>query len=234
MISFYDNSDPNGENFYSRWGNKEITITGTCNGVTKTFTALIADTCGNSDCDGCCSTNADPTTGYLIDMEYNTAIRHFGSVECADVAHTLSFTFEEEQPLAITNCGTGIGSCTSPQTCCSADNKCGSGADFCEVSNGCQSTYGVCAGPKSCGAVNGASCGVGECCSKYGFCGNSTAYCDVGCQSAYGECKLTPPPGICGSTILYGEVWGSAGNCLCNFWFFGTSGSYCLGARCPL
>jgi hypothetical protein len=232
MISFYDNSDPNGDNFYSRWGNKYITISGTCNGVTKSFTALIADTCGNSDCDGCCSTNADPTTGYLIDMEYNTAIRHFGSIECADVAHTLSFTFEEEQPLAITNCGTGIGSCTSPQTCCSADNKCGSGADFCEELNGCQSTYGVCAGPKSCGAVNGASCGVGECCSKYGFCGNSTAYCDVGCQSAYGECHLTPPPGICGSTTLYGEVSCTTGNCCSKFGFCGTTETYCEATTC--
>jgi len=43
----------------------------------KTITAQIADTCGDADCNGCCSRNARPS-GNLIDMEYWTVKRHFG------------------------------------------------------------------------------------------------------------------------------------------------------------
>jgi hypothetical protein len=60
-----------------------------------------------------------------------SVMRQFGTTACADAVHTLSFTFEDYQPLAITNCGPGIGRCNIAQTCCSADNHCGSGNSFC-------------------------------------------------------------------------------------------------------
>ena len=31
-------------------------------------------------------------------------------------------------------------------------------------------------------------CKRNYCCSKYGYCGKSSAYCDSGCQSRYGKC----------------------------------------------
>lgn len=189
LIAFYDNSDPTGLNFFTKWANKYITIKGTCNGVTKTFTALIADTCGNSDCGNCCARNSNPTTGYLIDMEYYTAMRQFGTTDCADAVHTLDFTFALNQAPAIPNCGTEFGPCNGPQLCCSAGGYCGQSTSYCGA--GCQSSYGYCAGGVGkCGiASGGQTCVQGTCCSKYGYCGTGTAYCGSGCQSAYGICS---------------------------------------------
>jgi hypothetical protein len=191
IIAFYDNSDPTGANFQKKWGNKYITITGTCNGITKTFTALIADTCGNADCNNCCATNSNPTTGYLIDMEYYTAMRQFGTTVCADAKHNLQFSINVNQPPAIQNCGSALGiSCASiaGQMCCSADNYCGFTAAYCGT--GCQSSYGYCANVSGgCGPVSGNVCTTGLCCSQYGYCGTTTAYCGTGCQPNYGVCK---------------------------------------------
>jgi hypothetical protein len=71
LISFYDNSD------------KTVQLTKTYNGKTYKFNATIADTCGNSDCNNCCSRNSDPNTGYLVDMEYYTVINNFGNINAA-------------------------------------------------------------------------------------------------------------------------------------------------------
>jgi len=44
----------------------------------KTIEALVVDTCGDSDCGGCCSTNAGKSTdGFLIDMERETVLKHW-------------------------------------------------------------------------------------------------------------------------------------------------------------
>jgi len=44
--------------------------------------ALVLDTCGDLDCNGCCTENANAGgTGFLVDMEENTVVRHFGSLE---------------------------------------------------------------------------------------------------------------------------------------------------------
>jgi hypothetical protein len=37
----------------------------------------VYDTCGDQDCDGCCTENAG-SSGYLIDMEYWTVNRNYG------------------------------------------------------------------------------------------------------------------------------------------------------------
>jgi len=40
-----------------------------------------------------------------------------------------------------------------------------------------------------CGPKYGACANAGYCCSKYDYCGKSSAHCGVGCQPAYGICK---------------------------------------------
>ncbi|KAI5792582.1 hypothetical protein DFH27DRAFT_192877 [Peziza echinospora] len=49
-----------------------------------------------------------------------------------------------------------------------------------------------------CGADNGGfSCTATagkQCCSQYGWCGDTAAYCGGGCQTAYGICTTTTPP----------------------------------------
>ncbi|KAH8843649.1 hypothetical protein MCOR27_010991 [Pyricularia oryzae] len=40
----------------------------------------------------------------------------------------------------------------------------------------------------SCGANTFNKCAEGDCCSQYGFCGNTAAHCGTGCQFGYGKC----------------------------------------------
>lgn len=53
-------------------------------GHDKTVDAIVLDTCGDDDCNGCCTENADTGGGYLVDMEENTVVRHFGALEEAN------------------------------------------------------------------------------------------------------------------------------------------------------
>jgi hypothetical protein len=79
LVAFYDNSDPAGTNFPSRYGARKIQLSK--NGIT--FNATVADTCHNGDCNNCCSINSNPS-GYLVDIEYYTALRRFGSTDKVD------------------------------------------------------------------------------------------------------------------------------------------------------
>ncbi|KAF4970915.1 hypothetical protein FZEAL_9951 [Fusarium zealandicum] len=40
----------------------------------------------------------------------------------------------------------------------------------------------------TCGTGTFFSCGDGNCCGQSGFCGNTPAHCNAGCQSAFGKC----------------------------------------------
>ena len=73
IIAFFTN---NGDN--SAYGNKRLRI----RALGKTVEVLVADTCGDHDCGGCCSANARPT-GNLVDMEYWTVVNNFGDVSVA-------------------------------------------------------------------------------------------------------------------------------------------------------
>jgi hypothetical protein len=78
LVAFYDDSDPNGKNFNKKYGGKTVQL----KKGGKTFSALIADTCGNSDCNGCCTQNSKH--GFLVDMEYWTTERRIGGPDNAD------------------------------------------------------------------------------------------------------------------------------------------------------
>jgi len=84
LIAFYDDADPSGSNFNNKYGGKNITVTKSCNGKTFTFACIIADTCGNGDCNNCCHRNSDKKTGFLIDMEYYTVLNNFGTTDCVN------------------------------------------------------------------------------------------------------------------------------------------------------
>jgi len=77
IIAFYDDNHPDYEDFLERYGGKKIHLKWQGNGRTVEFDAIIADTCGNNDCGGCCRRNSG-AGGYLVDIEINTVKRHFG------------------------------------------------------------------------------------------------------------------------------------------------------------
>ncbi|KAF5620508.1 chitin deacetylase 1 [Fusarium sp. NRRL 52700] len=108
---------------------------------------------------------------------------------------------------AITKYGTcgaknGGAKCTGSKwgDCCSYNNFCGSTSGYCD--GGCQSDFGKCnkwtTGSALIVSANGL-CGdkyhqtckgstYGDCCSKSGNCGKTSAYCGTGCQSGFGTC----------------------------------------------
>lgn len=73
LVAFYDDCDPDGDTFDEDYAGRMVRLTK--GGVT--FDALIADTCGNEDCDDCCSSNAGPQ-GILVDAEQWTVLNNLG------------------------------------------------------------------------------------------------------------------------------------------------------------
>jgi len=78
LVAFYDDRDKNGTHFNENYGGKQIQLRK--NG--KELTAVIADTCGNQDCDNCCTENSQG--GFLVDMEYWTTVRNLGDADEAN------------------------------------------------------------------------------------------------------------------------------------------------------
>jgi hypothetical protein len=78
IVAFYDNADKTGKDFNKNYGGKKIKLRK--NG--KEFTAVIADTCGNADCDDCCIQNSKG--GFLVDAEFWTAERSLGGADQAE------------------------------------------------------------------------------------------------------------------------------------------------------
>ncbi|KAH9220986.1 hypothetical protein DL95DRAFT_442226 [Leptodontidium sp. 2 PMI_412] len=119
--------------------------------------------------------------------------------------------------------------------CCSQYGYCGNTTDYCGT--GCQSSFGICTPSETppaeddftCGPSNsGKVCSSGLCCSQNGYCGNTTDYCDTGCQSAYGIC--TPgsepaPGGTCGPN--FGGAKCSNNQCCSFSGYCGTTQDYC-------
>lgn len=99
-------------------------------------------------------------------------------------------------------CGDGNGrSCAGSLfgDCCSEYGWCGGSSAHCGA--GCQAGFGTCLsraqpistdGTCSSTSQNGdATCAgsaSGNCCSEWGYCGSTNAYCGTGCQAAFGTC----------------------------------------------
>ncbi|KAL4778141.1 hypothetical protein BJX76DRAFT_352835 [Aspergillus varians] len=101
-------------------------------------------------------------------------------------------------------CGAANDGQTCPGTsfgdCCSASGYCGDTVEYCGT--GCQPKFGTCSpstGPPVstdglCSQMSdpvGAVCegsAFGDCCSEWGYCGDTNAYCGTGCQEAFGSC----------------------------------------------
>ncbi|KLU86886.1 hypothetical protein MAPG_05893, partial [Magnaporthiopsis poae ATCC 64411] len=56
----------------------------------------------------------------------------------------------------------------------------------------------------SCGGKRGATClgsVFGDCCSQYGWCGSTSAYCGTGCQPGFGKCNIKTSSSSSSTTI---------------------------------
>lgn len=120
--------------------------------------------------------------------------------------------------------------------CCSQYGYCGNTTDYCGA--GCQTAFGICTALETppvvddftCGATNaGKLCTSGLCCSQNGYCGNSTDYCDAGCQSAYGICNGDASDGSSGGTCgpNFGNTQCANNQCCSQAGYCGTTSDYC-------
>jgi len=82
-----------------------------------------------------------------------------------------------------------------------------------------------------CGPGIGKCAKSSDCCSQYGYCGNTTDYCGKGCQSEFGICEnsegkvsISTVSGRCGPD--YGAC-AKAGECCSRHNYCGTSSSHC-------
>ncbi|KAF6822476.1 agglutinin Isolectin 1 [Colletotrichum plurivorum] len=143
------------------------------------------------------------------------------------------------------SCGGSRGLTCPGSLCCSQYNWCGVSNDHCGA--GCQSAFGRCTTTSSgstkitpdgsCGGTNAYTCTggtFGNCCSQWGFCGNSDQHCFGGCQSTFGDCssssvggKTVSTDGSCAGTKGFTCQGSSYGNCCSQWGFCGSSTAHC-------
>jgi hypothetical protein len=184
----------------------------------KTIEVLVADTsCGDDDCDGCCTANAGWSRN-LLDMEYNTAKNSFGgnpgSVACGEICWKIDGgdsnptpTPPTPAPLRGKNCGGGSrgdGVCSSGECCLQWGWCCGTSAGHCSGGQAPSATppapapppptpwppRGTCGG----GSRGNGACTSGECCSQWGWCGTSAGHCSGGQVPSPTPLTPAPPP----------------------------------------
>ncbi|KAI5919252.1 glycoside hydrolase/deacetylase [Camillea tinctor] len=83
----------------------------------------------------------------------------------------------------------------------------------------------------------GYTCPDSLCCSQYGYCGSTSAYCDTGCQSAFGTCTTGGGDGggdddddRCGAD--FDGTSCSSGACCSAAGYCGTTEDYCRAPDC--
>ncbi|KAI0829960.1 carbohydrate-binding module family 18 [Hypoxylon sp. FL0890] len=166
---------------------------------------------------------------------------------------------DDSPDLTCGNSGAGTAGYTCPDNlCCSQNGYCGNTTDYCLT--GCQSQFGTCSGSGgdgdegsgddgdgeispdlTCGTTgageHGYICPTSMCCSQYGYCGNSTGYCERGCQLAFGVCESgsdnntgTSTDGRCGPNFD-NEVC-DATECCSAAGYCGTTTDYCRAPDC--
>ncbi|KAF2793366.1 carbohydrate-binding module family 18 protein, partial [Melanomma pulvis-pyrius CBS 109.77] len=132
-------------------------------------------------------------------------------------------------------------------SCCSQYHYCGSTSAYCGT--GCQSRYGNCGSSTpatpakistdaTCGGTKGFTClksAFGNCCSQYGYCGKTNAYCGTGCNAKFGTCNGSPAVSTtarCGKGFTAFTCTGSKyGDCCSQYSYCGSSDDYC-GTGC--
>jgi hypothetical protein len=175
----------------------------------KMIEVLVADTCGDDDCDGCCTANVG-RTGNLVDMEYNTVLKNNfggnpGSVTYGEICWKLDGG--DSNPTPAPPRGTCSGGSRGDDVCSS--RKCCSQWGWCGTSTGhCAGGQvpsqpppspppptpspprGTCRG----GGTGNGVFSIGECCSQWGWCGTSAGHCAGG--QAPSPTPPTPAPGV--------------------------------------
>lgn len=147
------------------------------------------------------------------------------------------------KPFGLTCAGSAFGNC------CSQYNYCGSAEGYC--GDGCQSGYGTCSSSQvpppsgnpsngevsrdgSCGGSKGFTClnsEFGDCCSQYGFCGSSKAYCAAGCKADFGKCNGAPSfPSATSTAAVPSATTKVSTDGRCGFAKGATGGMTCLGS----
>ncbi|KAI0431905.1 hypothetical protein F5Y09DRAFT_340146 [Xylaria sp. FL1042] len=101
--------------------------------------------------------------------------------------------------------------------CCGTNGLCGYSPTECGAGN-CTSNCNAKAQCGEYGKPGQQNCPLGVCCSKFGFCGSTSDFCDTGCQAGFGGCGDVHRPSCSGNsiskrTIGYYEAWSNTRKC---------------------
>ncbi|KAF2746692.1 carbohydrate-binding module family 18 protein, partial [Sporormia fimetaria CBS 119925] len=80
----------------------------------------------------------------------------------------------------------------------------------------------------SCGGSRGATClnsAFGNCCSQYGYCGRTSAYCGTGCQKRFAPTTKISTNGKCGPGVTC--LGSKFGYCCSEYGYCGRTKEYC-------
>jgi len=135
-------------------------------------------------------------------------------------------------------------------SCCSQYGYCGTTSDFCSAAN----CYSQCPAPTSSTVapsttaaastltgcqIPGSECAAGDCCSQYGYCGNTGDYCSA--ANCFSQCPaptsstVAPSTTAVASTLTGCQIPGNecaAGNCCSQYGYCGNTADYCSATNC--
>ncbi|KAJ4372865.1 hypothetical protein N0V83_003156 [Neocucurbitaria cava] len=132
---------------------------------------------------------ANNLTAYMLDYLYSQGLTAVTLGECLNDPEANWYRDSTPAPPSTSSTRTSTAPTATPTGPTSADGSCGASGSG-----------------QSCVGFVGLSGLLEECCSEYGWCGNSETYCQTGCQQGFGKCGTQPSASPSASATSTGPV----------------------------
>ncbi|KAI4610542.1 uncharacterized protein J4E87_010796 [Alternaria ethzedia] len=134
---------------------------------------------------------AENLTVYMLDYLYSQGLRAVTMGECMQDPEENWYRDSTPAPPSTSSTPTSSSAVPTPTGPTSKDGMCGAAG-----------------GSQSCVGWVGVDGLLGECCSQYGYCGNTADHCQTGCQAGFGKCGAQPSASPSASATVSASVTG--------------------------
>ncbi|CAG5156679.1 uncharacterized protein ALTATR162_LOCUS4476 [Alternaria atra] len=134
---------------------------------------------------------AENLTAYMLDYLYAQGLKAVTMGECLNDPKENWYRDSTPAPPSTSSTRTSSSAVPTPTGPTSKDGMCGSTG-----------------GDQSCVGWVGVGGLLGECCSQYGYCGNTADHCQTGCQAGFGKCGAQPSASPSASASVSASVTG--------------------------
>ncbi|KAL1791788.1 hypothetical protein ACET3X_009539 [Alternaria dauci] len=134
---------------------------------------------------------AENLTAYMLDYLYAQGLTAVTMGECLQDPKENWYRDSTPAPPSTSSTRTSSSAVPTPTGPTSTDGMCGSAG-----------------GSQSCVGWVGLDGLLGECCSQYGYCGNTADHCQTGCQAGFGKCGAQPSASPSASASVSASVTG--------------------------